>query len=118
MTAPTRTPVADAPKSLESLGRFVRPTKGRMVHVQVRDAINGQTEMAAVISQVWSDEMINVTVFPGAGAPYSLGSIFLRDGPQYGLQLDAMMAKVSPDTQKRLDQNQPLINSWFWPERV
>jgi hypothetical protein len=116
MTAHVRDHLADTTRNAPVVPQ--KPSKGRMVHVQVRDAINGQHEMAAIISQVWSDEMVNVTVFPGSGQPFTLGSIFLRDGAQYGEQLDAMMLNVSEDTQKRLDAGTPLINSWFWPARV
>lgn len=55
------------------------PSLGRIVLVTTPERLNGQLENAAIITQVWNDDMINVTVFPGSGAPFNIGSVF-REG--------------------------------------
>lgn len=62
----------------------MKPTLGRIVHVKTPTPINGQTEHAALVTQVWSDTMINVMVFPGSGQPFSAGSIYRDDNPADG----------------------------------
>lgn len=40
---------------------------------------NGTREHPAVISRVWSEQMVNLTVFPDLGAPYTCGSVLSID---------------------------------------
>ena len=70
------------------------PSLGRIVHVTTKEMINGQYTHAAIITQVWGDDMINVTVFPGSGPSIGYGSIFHQDSERKG------------DT------------FWFWPPLV
>ena len=59
-----------------------RPSVGRIVHY-------GPAHYAAVITAVWSDTVVNVTVFDPSGTVYPKSSIVLDDP-----------------------------NGWSWPERV
>lgn len=71
-----------------------KPTLGRIVLVKTYDAdINGQSEHAAIVTQVWSEDCINVQVFPGAGPVLCMTSV---RPPQPGQERGA---------------------SWRWPPR-
>jgi hypothetical protein len=73
----------------------MKPSLGRIVIVTTpNQAINGQTEHAAMITQVWSDTKINLMAMPGAGDPLPMGSVDFYDPPH-----DA-------------------IPSWRWPPRA
>lgn len=48
---------------------------GLSVLVQTTSKINGQSEHAAMITQVWDDDVVNVMVFPGEGQPYPIARI-------------------------------------------
>ena len=72
----------------------MKPTKGRIVLVTTPDlAINGQKEHAAIITQVWSDTMVNTMLMPGAGDPVPQGSVEFADPPS------------------------AVFRSWRWPPR-
>ena len=60
------------------------PTLGRIVWVTTPSAINGQKEHAAIITQVWNDDMINAYVMPGSGSPMVMGSIYQEGHPSAG----------------------------------
>jgi hypothetical protein len=54
----------------------MKPSIGRIVHVLIEPAINNGTDVAAaVITRVWSDDMVNVTVLPDCGQPLYKSSI-------------------------------------------
>jgi hypothetical protein len=73
----------------------MKPTLGRIVLVTTPGyPINGQVEHAAIVTQVWSDTMINTMTFPGSGDPKAVTSVAFADPPH--------------ETQI----------SWRWPPRV
>ena len=57
------------------------PTIGRIVYVTTPEQLNGQNEHAAIVTQVWRDGVVNVTVFPGHGAPISLAEVVPQGHP-------------------------------------
>jgi hypothetical protein len=60
----------------------MKPTKGRIVLVTTPGRpINGQEEHAAIITQVWSETMINTVTFPGIGEPRNVTSVGYADPP-------------------------------------
>ncbi len=60
----------------------MKPTKGRIVLVTTPQLkINGQTEHAAIVTQVWSETMINTMTFPGSGEPRAVTSVDYADPP-------------------------------------
>lgn len=60
----------------------MKPTKGRIVLVTVPgDPVNGQEEHAAIITQVWSETLINTMTFPGIGSPRPVTSVDYADPP-------------------------------------
>lgn len=74
-----------------------KPSQGRVVLVTTPGrTINGQDRHAALITQVWPNDMINVTIFPGSGPPESIGSI------HYAAQPDPLGSQTT----------------WMWPPRV
>lgn len=48
---------------------------GLPVLVKTTEKISGQDEHAAIITRVFSDDLVNVMVFPGEGQPYTIASI-------------------------------------------
>lgn len=52
-----------------------RAAVGRPILVRTLEAINGQREHAAIITQVFENEMINAMVMPGAGMPYPVSQL-------------------------------------------
>lgn len=72
-----------------------KPSIGRIVLFR-SEASNGSTEHPAIITPVWSDTCVNLTVFPDYGAP---------------------ILKTSVNQNESLDgPNQAL--AWRWPPRV
>lgn len=58
----------------------MKPTVGRIVHFYTKDVGfwgNGVGEgpYAAIVTRVWSDNCVNLTVFPDCGNPYTLSSV-------------------------------------------
>lgn len=53
----------------------VRPSLGQPVIITTRDKINGQAEHAAIITQVHSDDVVNVMVLLGTGLPFPIASV-------------------------------------------
>lgn len=74
----------------------MKPTVGRIVHFRslTGESFNGTHDpQAAIITRVWSESVVNLTVFPDAGTPFSETSVtFLQS-----------------------DLNEP--RSAFWPPR-
>lgn len=70
------------------------PTLGRIVLVQTPEPIGGQLEHAAIVTQVWDRDMVDVTVLPGDGDPMPWPRIYPLGHPYAG-----------PVT-------------WRWPDRV
>jgi hypothetical protein len=75
---------------------LMKPTVGRVVHVFTKDTtkqFNGMGEgpYAGVITQVFSDECVNIRVFPSFGEPWETASCL---------------------------QNVGGYNRWAWPDRV
>lgn len=65
-------------KSVAALNETVSdpiPALGLPVIVKTSEKISGQDEHAAIITQVHSDDVVNVMVFPGSGQPYPIASI-------------------------------------------
>lgn len=69
---------------------IIPPTVGRVVHYY-RDPRAGESDFAvnddglpyaAIIAHVWSDTMVNLTVFDANGRPHSRTSVELVQGPQ------------------------------------
>jgi hypothetical protein len=55
---------------------MIKPTVGRIVHYFAGDQLPDKP-FAAIITHVWSDCRINVTVFAQDGHSYGLGRVFL-----------------------------------------
>jgi surface antigen len=58
-----------------------KPSLGRIVLVTTPHVINDQYEHAAIVTQVWDDETINVTVMPGIGTPFTVGTVSYNEAP-------------------------------------
>lgn len=59
-----------------------KPSLGRIVLFGALDS-NGQKEHPAIITRVWSDECVNLTVLPDYGAPVCKSSVpLLPEGTQ------------------------------------
>ena len=59
---------------------MIKPTPGRLVHFTAHDpAIQGDQSqpLAAVITYVWNDRMVNLSVFDQSGTPHAKTSITL-----------------------------------------
>lgn len=56
------------------------PYLGASVVVSTSEKISRQSEHAALVTQVHSDDLINVMVFPGTGQPYPIASINRASG--------------------------------------
>ena len=70
----------------------MKPSIGRIViHHGVQS--NGEQRHPAIITRVWSDELVNLTVFPDNGFP------------------------ISQTSQSLIDPNEGLIG-WYWPNKV
>jgi len=73
----------------------MKPSIGRIVLFRSEQS-NGISEHPAVINRVWSDECVNLTVFPDCGAPISKTSVVQNENMTDGNQAFA----------------------WRWPPRV
>lgn len=84
---------------------MTKPAIGRIVHLVGTHAdSNGADVAPAIITRVWSDEMINVCVFPDSGTPHNVTSV--------KLVADEAAARALSDG---LPYKQ---NAAFWPSRV
>lgn len=79
-----------------------KPSVGRIVLFR-QHASNGIVEHPAIITRVWSDTCVNLTVFPDCGVPITKSSVEISDPP-----------RVAGD-----DADLSLNNyAWRWPPRV
>lgn len=64
--------------------KMIRPTIGRILHYVVpegeNDALNGNGTYAAIITEVWSDSLVNLCVFDQGGTPRPRTSVELFQG--------------------------------------
>lgn len=82
-----------------------KPSIGRIVHVVGVQATSNGTDVApAVITRVWSDEMVNCTVFPDCAAPVPATSVRIVE--------DETAARALSDGKDYT------ITAAFWPPRV
>ena len=58
-----------------------RPSIARMVHYHARpdEISNGAHLFAAVVTRVWSDRCVNLTIFPDNAQPFTRTSVELAD---------------------------------------
>jgi len=77
-------PVAAAAATDLPLDAPAKPALCRMVLVRTPQKIGGQTEHAAVITRVLSDELVNVTLLPDGEAPYPVTEIYHVESPKAG----------------------------------
>lgn len=67
--------------------KMIRPTIGRILHyvvpIGVNDALNGGPTYAAIVTEVWSDTMVNLCVFDQDGSPRSRTSVELFQGSDH-----------------------------------
>jgi hypothetical protein len=54
----------------------MKPTVGRIVHYR-GDEFNGVSVHPAIVTRVWNDGLVNLTVFPDAHAPIVRTSVYL-----------------------------------------
>jgi hypothetical protein len=73
----------------------MKPSIGRIVLFRQLSS-NGTVEHPAIINRVWSDDMVNLMVFPDCGEPICKTSVHL-------------------DEDTDLSKN---TNAWRWPPRV
>lgn len=60
-----------------------KPSVGRIVHYRLCEqepTINGTDVHPAIITRVWSDTCVNLTVFPDAAEPFFKTSVLLCEG--------------------------------------
>lgn len=82
------------------------PSIGRIVYVIGPDAAsNGASVAPAIITRVWSEDLVNVTIFPDGGAPLSRTSV--------KLYADEDAARGITLSDVRFPPNQA-----FWPPRI
>lgn len=55
---------------------MLKPAVALPVIVVTAERIDGQNEHAAIITKVINDDCVNVTLFPSAGAPYPIPSVY------------------------------------------
>lgn len=68
-------PTLQMPASKQVADQEPVPSLGLPVIVKTSEKISGQDEHAAIITQVHSDDVVNVIVFPGSGQPYPIESV-------------------------------------------
>lgn len=73
----------------------MKPSLGRIVLFRSEQS-NGQHEHPAIVTRVWSDTCVNLTVLPDCGAPVSKTSVIQNEDMTEGNQSVA----------------------WRWPPRV
>jgi hypothetical protein len=73
----------------------MKPSLGRIVLFRSHDS-NGASEHPAMITRVWSDTTVNLTVFPDNSLPFAITSVGLNEDMKQGEQHRA----------------------WRWPPRV
>lgn len=83
-----------------------RPTPGRIVTLKGFDS-NGINEHPAIITRVWRDDLVNLTVFPDAAVPTSFTSVVLME------DRDAAEAHL-----QSLSKTIIGARCAFWPERI
>lgn len=82
------------------------PTIGRIVHVIGPDAeSNGAKVAPGVITRVWSDDLINVLIFPDGVAPMARTSVKLYASEDEARGITLADHRFPP-------------NQAFWPPRV
>lgn len=83
------------------------PSIGRIVHVIGPDAeSNGAAVAPAIITRVWSEDLVNVTIFPDGAAPVARTSVRLyADEDEAHRQAGASARSAAS-------------NQAFWPPRV
>lgn len=54
------------------------PSPGRIVFFR---AGNSAEESPAIVTRVWENGLVNLTVFPDGSAPYNVGSVDFYDHP-------------------------------------
>lgn len=83
----------------------MKPSIGRIVHVTGPAAsANGVDIAPAIITRVWSDTMLNVTVFPDAATPRPATSVKLVEDEATASDINA--------------QAEHPQNLAYWPPRV
>lgn len=81
------------------------PSIGRFVHVIGPDAeSNGAKVASGVITRVWSDDLINVTIFPDGAAPMARTSVKLYADEDAARSITLQDVRFPP-------------NQAFWPPR-
>jgi hypothetical protein len=65
----------------EVVARAQKPSKGRIVLVHGMES-NGEFEHPGIITRVWSDTCVNVTVFRDDGLPSLLTSVCYDEAPE------------------------------------
>lgn len=84
----------------------MKPSIGRFVHVIGPDAeSNGAYVASAVITHVWSDDLVNVTIFPDGAMPLSRTSVKLYASEDEARGITLNDVRFPP-------------NQAFWPPRV
>ena len=73
-----------------------QPSIGRIVLVKHKTPVNGQHESAAIITQVWRDDVVNLMVLPGAGQPYSMPEVPHEDSKAGGEERWRWPPRVPP----------------------
>lgn len=63
----------------------MKPSIGRIVLFRTEHS-NGTGEHPAIINRVWSDNCVNLTVFPDCGAPVSKTSVLQNESVTEGDQ--------------------------------
>ena len=72
----------------------MKPSLGRIVIFKGFTSQSGIKEHAAIITRVWSDELVNITAFIDGMSPMNFSSIKLHSEPHHDSY------------------------TWAWPERV
>ncbi len=88
-----------------------KASKGRIVHVIVDPAVNGGDDTApAVITRVWSDELVNVRLL--------LDSEPVFHGPQGERRTSVPLRESREALSEGLGEGQPATFGAFWPPHV
>lgn len=88
------------------MGAAMQPSIGRIVHVIGPDAeSNGAKVAPAVITRVWSEDLVNVTIFADGAAPVTRTSVKLYASEDEARGITLHDHRFPP-------------NQAFWPPRV